>query len=200
MILRTVNWGGQGLTNYLYGKPQYMQYAGIRDYYTRLTKDSNSQPNLVNHLWHNILREYFLVREGFGLEIRPRVTKNDDVTIQHVKALRSDLLITRLVLALDERVFESEPPASAWSSGVSQLTDCIKFARTAASLETGPAQAERIFGIATVGQYSRFYVLEPGDDVLSYYPAVGGKVLEFEADESQIVELLLSIKAAALFA
>lgn len=195
MILRIVKWLGQQLT--YYGKPQYLQYAGIREYYTRLTKDSGSQANLVNHLWNNILAEYFLVRDGFGLEIRPRVTENDDVTIQHVKALRSDLLITRLVLALDERVFESEPPASAWSSVVAQLTNCMKLAR-AVSLESSAVQAERIFGTATVGRYSRFYVLDPGDDVPSDHPAVGGKVLEFEADESQIVELLLSIKQASL--
>ncbi len=172
-----------------------MQYASIRDFYTQLTNDPNSQENVLSNLWFNILREYFLAREGFGLEIRPRLTEHDDVTIQYVNAVRSDIRTTRVILAVDERVFESQPPDSAWSSVVSQLTECMKLASAA---QSGVAWAERIFGIATIGCDSRFYVLGQGEDVLSDYPAAGGESLEFEADESRIVELLMSIKAEAL--
>ncbi|KAK3896764.1 hypothetical protein C8A05DRAFT_39688 [Staphylotrichum tortipilum] len=150
----------------------YMQYDSIRDYYARLT--NNSQSNVLNHLWFNILREYFPVQEGFGLEIRPRVTEHDDITIQYVKALRNDLLSTRMILALDEH-----------------LTECMQLARNT-------VQAEGIFGIATVGHYSRFYIMDSGADVLSDHPATMGKALEYKTHESQIVELLLAIKAEAM--
>lgn len=174
-----------------------MQYEGIRDYYKRLTKDSLE--NVVGHLWYNILREYFLTRDGFQLEVQsrpaPGVTKqSNSVTIRSVNLIKNGRRTKTLVL-LENKSVSLESHTSTWTEAVSQLTGYMKLVRTNSSPE---AQAEPMFGIVTGGHYSRFYVLQPKTQTLADYPGTDGKLLEFKEDEMHIVGLLNSIKAQAL--
>lgn len=108
-----------------------MQYETIRDYYERLTEDSPE--NVVNHLWYNILREYFLNREGFQLEVPPspvpvqtKVGKSDDITILYVNHDKR----TTLVLAENNRV-SLETDSSSWSEAVDGLANHLELTRLA---------------------------------------------------------------------
>ncbi len=166
-----------------------MQYETIRDYYKQLTKDSLE--NVVDNLWNNILREYFLNREGFQLEVQsrpaPGMTKqSNDVTVRYVKHGKKKPLI----LFENKRV-SKETHGSEWRDAVFELTNYMKLARANLPAE---APKEAMFGIVTVGHYSRFYILPAIGGTLEDHPATNGALLEFKRDESAIVALLLSIK------
>jgi hypothetical protein len=171
-----------------------MQYGTIRDYYGRLTSDSVE--NIVSHLWYNILREYFLISEGFQLEVQPspipdrtKVGWSNDITILYVNHSKRKTLI----LVEHNRVsLETDP--SSWTYAADELTNHMKLARLAVPADQ---PARTIFGIVTVGHYSRFYVMGPGQVALMDHPATGDDLLEFSKDESLIASLLLSIKDQA---
>ncbi|KAK4153865.1 hypothetical protein C8A00DRAFT_33335 [Chaetomidium leptoderma] len=170
----------------------YMQYETIRDYYKQLTKDSLE--NVVDNLWNNILREYFFNREGFQLEVQsrpaPGLTKqSNDVTVRYVKNGNKKPLIL-----LENKRMSLETHTSTWRDAVTELTNYMKLARSTSS---PAAQAEPMFGIVTVGHYSRFYILYPHESTLTDHPTTAGDLVEFKQDESLIVSLLLSIKAQA---
>ncbi|KAK4238746.1 hypothetical protein C8A03DRAFT_33206 [Achaetomium macrosporum] len=172
----------------------YMQYRIIQDYYKRLTQDPLE--DVVGHLWHNILSGYFSVREGFALEVQPRpaprVTKqSNDVTVRYVKHIKQDIK-TPLTLIAKNHVSE-ESKTVAWTDAVNQLTEYMKLARM-----NSTAPNEDMYGIVTVGHYSRFYVLHTDAPALADHPRTGGAALEFAKHEATIVELLLDIKTKAL--
>ncbi|KAK3299556.1 uncharacterized protein B0H64DRAFT_388938 [Chaetomium fimeti] len=100
---------------------------------------------------------------------------------------------TTLILVVDNRV-SLETDSASWSNAVNELTNHMKLARS--DFPEGQV-AETIFGIATVGHYSRLYIMEPGQSTLTDHPTTAGGLLEFRKDESQIVSLLLSIKSQA---
>ena len=169
-----------------------MQYESIRDCYKELTK--HSLENAVDILWTNILREYFLNREGFQLVVQGYVDdrhnkKANDVTVRYVKNGRKKSLI----LIEDKRVL-LEGQSAIWSEAFDELTEYMRLARGALPNDQ---PAERMFGIVTVGHYSRFYIMDPGDSTLRNHPATQGEYLEFKKDEEDIVNLLESIKAEA---
>lgn len=170
-----------------------MQYEGIRDYYERLNQ--NFLENVVDNLWNNVLREYFLIREGF-LILRvqaphvPGVSKKSNgVAIQYIINERKKTLI----LIKNKRTSEETKDAT-WQEAVAELTDDMILCRR--NLPTGQ-EPETMFGIVTVGHYSRFYIMEPYQDRLMDHPSTKGALLEFKTNESEIVALLLSIKAVA---
>ena len=169
-----------------------MQYETIQDYYKQLTKDSLE--NVVDNLWNNILREYFLNREGFQLEVQsrpaPGMTKqSNDVTVRYIKHGNKKPLIL-----IENKRVSKETHESTWKEAVSELTNYMKLSR--AALPVG-APRETMFGIVTVGHYSRFYILPAGNKTLEDHPATNGRLLEFKRDEPAIVTLLLSIKDQA---
>jgi hypothetical protein len=167
-----------------------MQYESIQDYYyNQLTDDSLAHRDVVGHLWFNILGGYLFIKEGFGLEAQPRESKqSDDISIRCVKKG----IKTPLTLVGNKRV-SLERSDTTWADAVTQLTRSMKLARAASNTVN-----EDMFGIVTVGHYSRFYVLHPHDQMLTDHQATGGKDLEFARDETEIVSLILSIKERAL--
>ena len=158
-----------------------MQYESIRDCYKELTK--HSLENAVDILWTNILREYFLNREGFQLVVQGYVDdrhnkKANDVTVRYVKNGRKKSLI----LIEDKRVL-LEGQSAIWSEAFDELTEYMRLARGALPNDQ---PAERMFGIVTVGHYSRFYIMDPGDSTLRNHQATQGEYLEFKKDEEEL--------------
>ncbi|KAK4243851.1 hypothetical protein C7999DRAFT_35807 [Corynascus novoguineensis] len=168
----------------------YMQYETIQDYYKQLNKDSLE--NVVDNMWNNILREYFFNREGFQLEVQSRpapgqTKKSNDVTIRYVKNGTKK----PLVLFENKRV-SLESSNTTWKEALDQLTEYMLLAR---SKSTNPD--DEMFGVVSVGRYSRFYTLKPKKNTLVDHPQSGGNLLEFKKNEMDIVNLLLAIKAQA---
>ncbi|KAH6637195.1 hypothetical protein F5144DRAFT_209002 [Chaetomium tenue] len=175
----------------------YMQYKGIRDYYEQLTQ--NPPENVVDNLWSNILRDYFMNREGFLLLMvqAPHVPgvskKSTGVAIRYIKNERTEP--KPLILIKNKRASEETKDVS-WRDAVAELTDDMILSRRNL-VPTGQA-SETMFGIVTVGRYSRFYIMEPYQDTLMDHPSTKGALLEFQTHELDIVALLLSMKAVAL--
>jgi hypothetical protein len=96
---------------------------------------------------------------------------------------------------------ERRDDGATWREAVRQLTEFMIFARMTSSSsvpdQDGDGGGHEMVGIITIGRHSRFYVLRPGQQQLDEYPATGGAVLEFKEDEKKIVDLLMSVKAAA---
>ncbi|KAK4244457.1 hypothetical protein C7999DRAFT_35201 [Corynascus novoguineensis] len=175
-----------------YYKPNgYMQYETIRDCYEQLNTDSLE--NLVGNMWNNILREYFFNREGFQLEVQPRSapgkTKNsNDVTICYIKNGTQK----HLVLIEHERV-TLKGSDTIWKDAFEQVTEYMLLTHSKST-----EMVEDMFGIVSVGRYSRFYILKSDQITLIDHPVTGGALLEFKKDEMEVVDLLLSIKVQAL--
>ncbi|KAK4032773.1 hypothetical protein C8A01DRAFT_20199 [Parachaetomium inaequale] len=175
-----------------------MNYHTIQAYYNRLTTNADLPENVdvAGHLWYNILREYFLARDGFGLEVQPHpapgVTKQSDNA--HIRCVRKG---NKTPLSLIENKLDSlERPDAVWQEAVRQLTEFMAFARMTWSSPDDHSEEEMV-GIVTVGRFSRFYVLRSGEPQLDDHHATGDALLEFKEDETQIVNLLLSIRVRA---
>ncbi|KAK4159129.1 hypothetical protein QBC43DRAFT_327786 [Cladorrhinum sp. PSN259] len=97
-----------------------------------------------------------------------------------------------LVLITNDRV-SLETSSTTWEDAVKQLTEYMLYAR----INSGKEE-EDTFGIVAVGHFSRFYILKPASTTLIDHPATGGNLLEFKNNETDIVNLLLEIKAQAL--
>lgn len=66
------------------------------------------------------------------------------------------------------------------------------------SMKAQNAEEERtLFGIVTVGRYSRFYQLARGATQLEDYSGSAGRRYEFEADEDEIDRMLMEFKQGA---
>ncbi|KAK4151140.1 hypothetical protein C8A00DRAFT_36232 [Chaetomidium leptoderma] len=172
----------------------YMQYESIREYYNKLTKDSPE--NVVGYLWSNILREYFLIKEGFQFEVQPRPLPDEtkqsyNVTVRYIKNGKKKPLIF-----IKNKGVSKEGGEGVWKEAVDELTENMKLTRSDLPSE---AQAEDMFAIVAVGHSSRFYILKASESTLKdWHPTTAGNVLDLKRDEALIVDLLLSIKAQAL--
>ncbi|KAI1638504.1 hypothetical protein F4809DRAFT_600259 [Biscogniauxia mediterranea] len=160
----------------------------IIQYYYSLLKP-NSQEGDVDNMWNNILPLYFEARMNYGIEMQsrpwPGVTKTkSDFTIRYIKNGSPKAVI----LIEDKRViFESSD--AKWAEAVDQLTNYMTTAR--AAQYTTARSIKSMYAIVTVGRYSRFYELCPGEDTLRDYPNGNGQPYEFKRDEDAIDAFLL---------
>jgi hypothetical protein len=163
----------------------------VKSYYDDLNK--NSDKNVVDKLWSVILNIYFTADEDFGVEVRahpdPKKSKEaNDVTIACVHHATNK--IKALYLFEDNRV-KYEGRGSVWTAAKNQLTGYMLTQR-----EDSRQKNEVIYGVVTVGRYSRFYQLNPDQTELDYYPGTGhDDIFEFRKNEREILDILLAIKA-----
>ncbi|KAH6855940.1 hypothetical protein B0I37DRAFT_366161 [Chaetomium sp. MPI-CAGE-AT-0009] len=175
---------------------RYMSLAIVQSYYEDLNEKSDG--DVVRHLWNAILSIYFTVAEDFGVVVLPRVDfkyskEPNDVTIACVDHHDATRIRTALYLFEDRRV-KFERQDSVLTAAKVHLTGYMIKQR-----ETSMQENEVIYGVVTVGRYSRFYLLEPGQDRLVSYPGTeDDDVYEFKKDEAKILSILLAIKSAVL--
>ena|SRR6266566_6543445 len=160
-----------------------MGYKAMQFLYKDLTK--NSLGNAVDIMWANILPLYFKLDLGYGIEaqLRMREGKKQKIpgfTIRTVNQIHGKP--KRVCLIGDKRV-SFEGSSRAWKKAVEQLTNYMMVARAVDSNET-------MYGIVTIGRYSRFYELLPGEDELPDFSDYGGNPLHFKNDEMQIDAIL----------
>ncbi|KAF9769576.1 hypothetical protein IL306_012988 [Fusarium sp. DS 682] len=159
----------------------YMRLPAIQSYYNELTKDSLE--NAVDALWDNILHLYFTALDGYGIdpqantEGHPKNKKKADFAVRFVH----NGIPRKIILVENKRVSE-ETSNTTWSKALKQLSQYMYEARAA-----NPSPDHTMYGIVTVGHYSRFYVLYSHEDELSDYRSgvadYHGQPLEFKDDE-----------------
>ncbi len=165
-----------------------MKYASIQSLYKELTK--NSSENAVDALWADILPLYFTVPDGYAIDpqARPRAEedkKRADFAVRYVHngTPRKGILIE------DKRV-KYESSNSKWKGAVDQLTGYMESSRVESGIE------ETVYGIVTIGHYSRFYEYWAGEEVLRNHSGYDGNPLHFRDDEMNIDEILCALVQA----
>ena len=163
-----------------------MQHIVIQGLYAELNNDSLE--NAVDILWANILPLYFTLTKGYGIMIQqrpwPGVTKTKaDFIIRCVKNGQSK----KVCLIEDNRV-KHESSGSKWADVVEQVTGYMTATR-AANLDPN----EVMYGIVTIGHYSRFYELWPGERQLRDYSEHDGSPLHFKHNEPEIDTILCDL-------
>ncbi len=165
-----------------------MHHHCIKAAYKRLTKHSHEC--MVDQLWNNLLRIYFSESVFLiAVQDQPALSSLDrmDVSLSYVEL--SSLEPKTLCVVENKRV-EFEGQNAVWADAVVQLTDYMNTNRDARGQED-----EDIYGIVTVGRYSRFYVLKAGKLELRDLPHTGGGYFEFKKDEMAIDKILRDMKA-----
>jgi len=165
-----------------------MHYEAIQCRYNQLKPKSVEAD--VDNMWGNILPLYFEVRNNYTMAPRSRpwpgvVKARADFTIRTIQHIRNGQS-EKVVIIGDKRVSDESSDA-AWKDAVYQVTEYMKAAR--ATID----EVETIYAIVTVGRYSRFYELSPGEQILQDYGNTGGKPYEFKKDEASIDTLLLEL-------
>ncbi len=163
-----------------------MKYEVIQTYYKELKK--SSLENAVDVMWANILPLYFKLELGYGIDAQPcmrdgKTKKIPDFAIRIVKNGQPK----KVCLIEDKRVMH-EGSAATWGEAFNQLTAYMVTARDS---NTNPS--ETMYGIVTVGHYSRFYELLPSQDELCNLSDYDGSPLHFKKDEMQIDAMLQSL-------
>lgn len=148
----------------------------------------------IDDLWNYILRLYFR-NDGtsneyysIGVQQRPRdgsSKQKSDVIVQTLSKGRRQKIIF-----IEDKRLSQEGQGSAWRRAADQLTNYMKAARTAKHAESN----RTLFGVVTVGRYSRFYILQPTRQTLEDYPRGSGRYYEFLADEMEIDNILVELK------
>jgi hypothetical protein len=161
----------------------------IQYYYSQLKQ--NSLEADVDNMWLNILPLYFEARKNYGIEQQSRpwpgvVKIRPDFTLRYIK----NGAPKKVVLIEDKRVSD-ESSSAVWAEAVQQVTDYMTVARASQYKKDSPI--EIMYAIVTVGHYSRFYELHPGEQTLRDYPGVNGKALEFKEHEESIDALLIEL-------
>lgn len=95
----------------------------------------------------------------------------------------------KVCLIEDKRV-EHESRSSKWGEAVDQLTNYMTTARA-----NNPNPDEFMYGIVTVGHYSRFYELHPNERELRDSSAYSGSPLHFKHNEPEIDAILCELVA-----
>lgn len=164
-----------------------MRWPSIQCLYEELEMDSLD--NAVNTLWMNILRLYFKVECNYAIKVpqanpNRQSRKQDDFAVQCVHNGVSE----KLFLVGNKRVSDESSDA-AWAEATMHLVGYMAQAR-----EANPTPDRAMYGIVTMGHYSRFHTLSPGANALSNFSSsyrdYNGEPLHFKHDEFWMHTLL----------
>ncbi|KAK2593561.1 hypothetical protein QQS21_008736 [Conoideocrella luteorostrata] len=168
---------------------KYMHKKPVKKLYEQLTK--HSLEDAVDALWNNILPKYF-DDEQYSIVQNARPWPGSTKTRADfiIRQVRQDDTERQVVLIENKRA-EQESRDSTWRDALGQLEGYMKTARAADYVDS--AGRYDMFGIVTVGRYSRFYVLHAKSESLVDYGQIGGQPLEFKKDEDMIDYMLLEL-------
>ncbi|OAA42760.1 hypothetical protein NOR_04891 [Metarhizium rileyi] len=167
----------------------YMRWQSIQSLYKELSK--HSLENAVDALWINILQLYFKVEYNYasGTQAHPNrqaKTKADFV----VRYVHNGL--PRKVILIGNKSVCNESSDRTWHDAMEQLTDYMLHA-----VDARLKPKEDMYGIVTVGHYSRYYTLAVGSTTLtnftSKYLDYSGEALHFKNDEYWMHTLLTEL-------
>ncbi|KAK4246604.1 hypothetical protein C7999DRAFT_33036 [Corynascus novoguineensis] len=177
----------------------YMEVNKFQFLYNQI--DSGSLEDKVGSIWTELLRRYFY-HDEFIVTQHARSAdsqnKKADFIIQVVSSPNST---EHVVLVEDEGPFMPERDF-AWRDAVGQLTNSMIQARNADKRKLGVTTGERlphsIYGIVSVGKYSRFYVLHPPNDMLQDLPGTHSKTFHVRDDAQDIMKFFTQLVAATI--
>jgi hypothetical protein len=162
-----------------------MRWPSIQSLYKELKKDSLE--NAVDALWNNILQLYFRVENNYAIEAQAnpdrKSKKKADFAIRYVHNG-----VPRKVILIEDKRVSDEGSDAAWAEAMKQLVGYMVQARAANS------STSAMYGIVTVGHYSRYYTLSPGAATLVNFASndmdYNGEPLHFKNDEYSMHTLL----------
>jgi hypothetical protein len=93
------------------------------------------------------------------------------------------------VIFIEDKRVEFERSDAVSKAALEQLLEYMLKARSARTHD----KTLTMWGVVTVGRFSRFYVLDPNMTTLEDYPGLGGALLEFKRDEETIDAVLLEL-------
>lgn len=161
-----------------------MRWPAIQSLYEELTKDSLE--NAVDVLWNNILHLYFKVENNYAIVFQANPDRKSKTNADFaIRSVHNGEL--RKVILIEEK--HEEGSDAAWTGALEQLLESMLQARVANASKTSP-----IYGIITVGHYSRFYTLSPGASTFINFSSndmdYKGDPLHFNNDECSMHTLL----------
>lgn len=163
-----------------------MRWPSIQSLYKELEKDSLD--NAVDTLWNNILQLYFRVECNYAIvaQATPK-TKSKKKADFAVRCVRNG--VSKKVILIENKRVSDEGSDAVWYDAMEQLTECMGQARAA-----NRASKKDMYGIVTVGHYSRYYTLAPNMNTLSNFSSghvdYNGEALHFKNDEYWMHTLL----------
>jgi hypothetical protein len=173
---------------------QYMDIPKFQILYNAVKPECPE--DTVGHLWSAILVLYFPQLEFiFHRYARPvdssKVERNADFNVQCLLGDKGALHVA----LVDKRAFNDlEAAQASWEEAFEHLTDYMIQTRKEdkKTLDIDPINPLHydLYGIVSVGKYSRFYVLKPTDDTPQHLPSGGAKTLHVRDDELEIAAIL----------
>ena len=149
--------------------------------------NADSMEQAVDKMWNNILPRYFDPEEDFGTELEQRplgtAKQRADLTIRYVHNGTP-----KKIILIENKRYIYATQTGAWEGAVNQLTRYLKLVRS-----EQPAVKDTLFGIVTIGRWSRFYELQHEDGTLKDYPGTGGEYYDFKDNENEIDNLLYQL-------
>ncbi|KAK4167450.1 hypothetical protein QBC43DRAFT_331714 [Cladorrhinum sp. PSN259] len=178
---------------------RYMTVPMVYTYYGLLK--AGSLEDIVDAIWNAILPVYFTRQEGYGTIPQGYVNRKHNLK-------RADLILRKVnhfsskaeaIAIIESKGVDHESSTAVWTEALEQLN--MYFVNLRA--EERDAQERELFGIITVGHYSRFYVMKPHQRRCIDHPEAPSdkygnpnRPLEFKKDEEEMMRMLLTIKRA----
>ena len=180
------------LTSSYHFAHQYMYTPKYQYIYNQLLAESPEDAEFYGAMWGSLFHNYLADDGGLlfvSAQGRPyQETKTRaDLLIRGIRGCASE---EHVILVEDKRV-SMESQSDVWAVAVEQLARSMKTARAGDPSKDLSSNPHALYGIVTVGRYSRFYVLGPLALTPEEYP--GTKLVEFKEDEMEIDRLLREI-------
>jgi hypothetical protein len=171
---------------------QYSHKVGFQKLYKRLNKGSVEAD--VDEIWTYILRRYFAnddrSDDDYSIAVQQRVVDEEGETADLIiKTVRNDAF-QKIIFIEDKRV-KFEGRSSNWEKAHAQLENYMKLSKASGGADKG----EPLYGVVTVGRYSRFYCMAEKSTTLDDMAEFQGRYFEFLADEDEIDYILMLLKA-----
>ncbi|KAL2138875.1 hypothetical protein VTI28DRAFT_6071 [Corynascus sepedonium] len=177
----------------------YMEVNKFQFLYNKI--DSESPEDKVGSIWTELLRRYFY-HDELIITQHARSADSEDKKAEFIIQVVSILNSTEHVVLVEEVNPVMPERDFAWRDAVSQLTNYMIQARDAGKRKLEATIGERlphsIYGIVSVGKYSRLYVLHPPNDTLQDLPGTHGKTFHVRDDAQEIMKFFTELVAATI--
>ncbi|KAF9769577.1 hypothetical protein IL306_012989 [Fusarium sp. DS 682] len=144
--------------------------------------DSLVFKNAVDTLWVNVLALYFRAENNYMIAAIPDMKSKEDS--EFTNRCIDTIELRNVIILIENKRVSDENSDAVWSEAMDLLSDCMH-----------PPLNSPMYGIVTVGHYSRYYTLYPEQTTLSdfrsrYIPEYNGQRLHFKDDEHWMHMLL----------
>ena len=148
----------------------------------------------MDEIWTYILRRYFAnddrSDDDYSIAVQQRVVDKEGKTADLIiKTVRNNVF-QKIIFIKDKRV-KFEGRSSTWGEAHAQLENYMNLSKASG----GADDDKPLYGVVTVGRYSRFYCMAEKSNTLDDMAEFQGRHFEFLADEDEIDYILMLLKA-----